>query len=360
MTGLALTAAGSRLHWTAVPAACRLHSATVTVSRLPPLNALRAFEAVARHRSFRKAAAELFVTPAAVTHQIKALEEQLGVELFRRLPRRIELTPAAAAVMPLFQRAFELLAQGVGELRGHGRTPQLTVRATPTFASRWMMRRMHSFLSVHAGIDVRVLGSGRRPVPGGSPGEEEAVAVPDLEIRFSNGRPQGDHVDLLFPVSIVPMCHPRLLKNGPPLKEPSDLRHFTLLHGDSDVEDRTRSAWGLWLRHAGVRTVDPRRGLQFDHSTLALDAAADGLGVTLATPLFAAEELERGEVVVAFPLSIMLDKAYYAVTSAAAMNRPEVAAFRQWLLQEAALDAARAERSTQEQKKRPRKTAASR
>jgi LysR family glycine cleavage system transcriptional activator len=327
----------------------------VTAPRLPPLNALRAFEAVARHRSFRKAAAELFVTPAAVTHQIKALEEQLGVSLFRRLPRRVELTPVAVAVLPLFQRAFELLARGVSELRGFEQTPHLTVRATPTFASRWIMPRMHSFLAAHQGIDVRVLGSGRPPAAkpaSDSSSDGESATVPDIDIRFSNGRPEGDEVDLLFTVDIVPMCHPRLLKGGPALEQPDDLRHFPLLHGDSDIEDRTRSAWGLWLRQAGVRVVDPRRGLQFDHSTLALDAAADGLGVTLATPLFASAELERGDVVVALPLSITLDKAYYAITRPASLNRAEVAAFRQWLLQEAALDARNAERST---KKKPRK-----
>lgn len=348
------TLGGALAPWQASP----LH--TVTASRLPPLNALRAFEAVARHRSFRKAAAELFVTPAAVTHQIKALEDQLGVALFRRLSRRIELTPAAAAALPLFQKAFELLTRGVGELRGIGRTPQLTVRATPTFASRWMMPRMHNFLAAHQNIDVRVLASGHLLSPATalpSAGEAgESAPVPDIEIRFSNGRPEGDHVDLLFTVDIVPMCHPRLLREGPrPLRLPADLRHHALLHGDSHIEDRTRSAWALWLRHAGVTGVDPRRGLQFDHSTLALQAAADGLGVTLATPMFAAAELARGEVEVAFPLAITLDKAYYAITAPAAANRPEVVAFRQWLLREAALDAQDAQRSTKTKKKRPRK-----
>lgn len=332
----------------------------MTLSRLPPLNALRAFEAVARHRSFRKAAAELFVTPAAVTHQIKALEEQLGVELFRRLPRRIELTPVATAALPRFQQAFELLTQGVGELRGFGRTPRLTVRATPTFASRWMMPRLHNFLAAHEGIDVRVLGSGplaSTPAAAGGEGHEP-LHVPDIDIRFSNGRPDGDHVDLLFTMDIVPMCHPRLLEGPRPLQQPSDLRYHALLHGDSNIEDRSRCTWAQWLRQAGVTNVDPGRGMQFDHSTLALDAAADGLGVTLAAPLFASAELERGEVVVAFPMPMRLDKAYYVIASAASMNRPEVAAFRQWVLQEAALDAARAESPTP--KKRPRRSAATR
>lgn len=325
----------------------------VTQTRLPPLNALRAFEAVARHRSFRKAAEELHVTPAAVTHQIKALEEQLGVELFKRLPGGVELTPATTATLPVLKRAFELIALSVNELRNYGRTPQLTVRATPTFASRWMMPRLHTFLAAHEGIDVRVLASGNVLNAAGATTTAGTPIEADIDIRFSNGRPEGEHVDLLFTVGIVPMCHPRLLKSGPwPLKTPADLAHHSLLHGDMHIADRARSAWSLWLRHAGVTTVDPRRGLQFDHPTLALDAAADGLGVTLATPLFAKSELERGDVVVAFPVSITLDRAYYAITSSASSKRPEVLAFRQWLLEEAAADARNA--NAPPKKKRPR------
>lgn len=325
-------------------------------NRLPPLNALRAFEAVARHRSFRKAAAELFVTPAAVTHQIKALEEQLGVELFKRLPGGIELTPATVASLPVLQRAFELIARSVGELRNYGSTPHLTVKTTPTFASRWMMPRLHSFLAANQGIDVRVLASGNVLNAGGNPAGASAGVEPDIEIRFSNGRPDGDHVDLLFNVGIVPMCHPRLLESEPwPLREPADLAHHSLLHGDMHINDRARSAWSLWLRKAGVTNVDPRRGLQFDHPTLALDAATDGLGVTLATPLFAKNELERGDVVVAFPIEITLDRSYYTVTASASSQRPEVIAFRQWLLEEAAAnDRIAAPAKTGRAKKRPR------
>lgn len=329
----------------------------MSYSRLPPLNALRAFEAVARHRSFRKAAAELFVTPAAVTHQIRALEEQLGVTLFRRLPRRIDLTPAAIAALPILQQAFELMSQSVSELRNFGSTPSLIVRTTPTFASRWMMPRLHRFMSAHKDIDVRMLASANLLDSSGRPlAGNQAIGStlePDIDIRFARDRPQGDYVDLLFTVDIVPMCHPRLLREGPhPLKSPSDLRHHALLHGDIAIEDRARSSWARWLREAGVTDVDPRRGLQFDHSTLALDAATDGLGVALATPLFAREELERGEVTVAFPLAITLDRAYYAVTDAASAGRPEVIAFRQWLQQETEADAQELHRATQKQRPR--------
>jgi len=311
----------------------------VSFNRLPPLNALRAFEAVARHKSFRKAAEELFVTPAALTHQIKALEQQLGFALFERLPRRIELTPAAQAALPRFQQGFEALAQAVAELRNHGRAPHLTVGATPTFVSRWLMPRLQRFLSQHPDVDVRLVASGQlinasaREIR--SEDAAESTVDADIEIRFNNGRPHGNNVDLLFTVEVVPMCHPRLLKGPPPLATPDDLRHHTLLHGDARVADRTRSAWARWLKRAGVSDVDPRRGLQLDHSTLALEAAADGLGVTLATPLLAAAEMAEGKVAVAFPLALALDNAYYSVVTDAAMARPEVVAFRDWLLDEA-------------------------
>lgn len=330
----------------------------MSYSRLPPLNALRTFEAVARHRSFRRAAAELFVTPAAVTHQIRLLEEQLGVELFRRLPRRVELTPAAQSALPVLQKAFELMARSVNELRHFGHTPRLTVRASPTFASRWMMPRLRHFLTQHQDIDVRVLGgnlvasqsASQDTADGSNPAQE-----PDIDIRFTQGRPHGSHVDLLFTVDVLPMCHPRLLEEAAhPLKTPADLRHFTLLHGDSGTEDRSRSIWARWLRQAGVSDVDPRRGLQFDHSTLAMDAASDGLGITLATPVFAREEMARGEVAVAFPLSITLDRSYYAILNPATAERPEVASFRQWLLREAAADLQNLPRPAKT--KRPRKS----
>jgi LysR family glycine cleavage system transcriptional activator len=282
----------------------------VSFSRLPPLNALRAFEAVARHKSFRKAAEELFVTPAALTHQIKSLEELLGFSLFERLARRID-----------------------------GQAPHLTVGATPTFVSRWLMPRLQRFLVQHPEIDVRLVASGQlinasaREIRSEDSAESNVDA--DIEIRFSNGRPEGQNVDLLFTVEVVPMCHPRLLKGPQPLRTPEDLSHQTLLHGDARVADRTRSAWARWLRRAGVTDVDPRRGLQLDHSTLALEAAVDGLGVTLAMPLLAAAELAEGKVAVAFPMSLSLDNAYYSVVPDAAMRRPEVVAFREWLLDEA-------------------------
>lgn len=319
-------------------------------NRLPPLNALRAFEAVARNRSFRKAADELFVTPAAVTHQIKQLEEQLGIPLFERRSRGIELTPAARAALPRFRQAFELMAQGVAELRGHGKVPSLAVRATPTIMSRWIMPRIQSFLADFPTVELRLLASDRMFSASPwqmQPEQGENVAAPDIEIQFSAEPPAGDVVDHLLRVDVVPMCSPKLLTGKNALRQPADLKHHTLLHADGMLGDRMRSTWAQWLHEVDARDVDPRRGMQFDHSTLALEAAADGLGVTLAMPLLAAGELERGDVKIAFPQALDLGRSYYAVTSQASLARPEVAAFREWLQKEAAstavaLDARRA------------------
>lgn len=310
--------------------------------RMPSYNSLRAFEAVARLRSFRKAADELFVTPAAITHQIKALEAQLGIALFVRLSHGIELTPAAEAALPRLQQGFDMLVQAVRDLREFGESPRLNVSATPTLASRWMMPRLHRFLAKYPNIDVRLMGSvGQANAQQRNHAEghnAESAQTPDIEIHFSHNKPEGDYVDHLFAVHVVPMAHPKIIDWNAPSRVPDDLRHLTLLHGDARLHDRGQSTWAKWLKQAGAMKVDPRRGLQFDHSTLALKAAADGLGVTLAMPLLAAEELSENKVRILFPTVLPLHQSYYVETHTSAHARPEVRAFHEWLVEEAKQD----------------------
>lgn len=311
--------------------------------RTPSFNSLRAFEAVARLRSFRKAADELFVTPAAITHQIKALEAQLGIALFVRLSHGIELTPAAEAALPRLQQGFEMIMHAVRDLRDFGQSPRLHVAATPTLASRWMMPRLHRFLAKYPNIDVRMMGSSgqvihAQPRNHAEGHNAESAQTPDVEIHFSHSKPAGDYVDHLFAVHVVPMAHPKIIDWNAPSRVPDDLRHLTLLHGDGRLHDRSQSTWAKWLKQAGANKVDARRGLQFDHSTLALKAAADGLGVTLAMPLLAAEELSENKVRILFPTVLPLDQSYFVETHASAIDRPEVRAFRAWLLEEAKQD----------------------
>lgn len=311
----------------------------MNASRLPPLNALRAFEAVARHQSFRKAAEELFVTPAAITHQIKSLESQLGIQLFVRLNRRIELTDAAQASLPLLQQGFNALTQAVSTLRRHSGVTRLTIGTTPTFVSRWLMPRLQGFLTQHPDIDVNIVVSGQiitaSPRSGNDARKPGTTPTTDIDIRLSSEPPDGQTSDLLFEVEIVPMCHPRLLKGPPALESPSDLRYQTLLHSDGHQNDSGQSAWALWLQQAGAHDVDARRGLQLEHSTLALEAAVDGLGVTLAMPTLAAAELAANKLVIAFPISLPLNSAYYVVTPNDTAPRAEVVAFRDWVIAEA-------------------------
>jgi LysR family glycine cleavage system transcriptional activator len=166
----------------------------------------------------------------------------------------------------------------------------------------------------------------------------ESMQNPDVEIHFRPTPPEGEYVDHLFAVHVVPMAHPKIIDWNAPSRVPDDLRHLTLLHGDGRLHDRGQSTWAKWLKRAGALKVDARRGLQFDHSTLALKAAADGLGVTLAMPLLAAEELSENKVRILFPTVLPLDQSYFVETNPGSIERPEVRAFRAWLLEEARQD----------------------
>src|SRR5262247_3634340 len=205
-------------------------------SRLPPLNALKAFESAARHLSVKQAAAELNVTPAAVSHQIKALEDYLGVQLFVRHSRALELTGAARAALPKLRDGFESLAQAVQQLRGYRGSGQLTVSAAPSFAARWLMPRLHRFFEGHPEIDVRVSARLRQPAAGGRRDVAERTTIDmwladsDVAILYGGGDYPEFRVDKLLPLTITPICSPKLVADREhPLLWPRDLRHHLLL-----------------------------------------------------------------------------------------------------------------------------------
>src|SRR5258706_8789247 len=204
--------------------------------RLPPLNALRAFEAVARHLSFKKAAQELHVTPGAVSHQVKMLESHLGVSLFRRLTRALELTPQAQVMLPGVREGLESLAAAVERLRESEDACALTVVAPPNFAARWLVPRLNAFTSAHPALDLHVASrsstiDGREPEAAN--GEDLHEGAPLVTVRFGGGRYPGARVDEVFAAPYVPVCSPRLLGGEHPLLAPDDLRHHTLLHDDT-------------------------------------------------------------------------------------------------------------------------------
>lgn len=293
---------------------------------LPPLTALRAFEAAARHGSFKGAAAELHVTPAAVSHQINALEEHLGVTLFRRLTRKVRLTAAGEAGLADLSAAFALLAQGVDKMRAEETGGALTVGTTPSFAAKWLILRLENFRRTHPGLDVRI--DARIDLV------DFARDDVDLAIRYGRGVYPGLHVDTLARVVAIPVCSPALLQGPDPLREPADLRHHTLLHEDWEPYGGGWVDWEMWLRSAGVTGVDPTKGPRYNHTELVIEAAIDGQGVALVNTVLAQKDLESGRLVRAFDLGIQSDFGYFLVCPPAALAKPKVAAFRDWMLAE--------------------------
>jgi LysR family glycine cleavage system transcriptional activator len=316
-------------------------------TRLPPLNALKAFESVGRHLSVKKAAAELNVTPAAVSHQIKALEDYLGVKLFHRRKRALELTDPARACLPKLREGFDGLMQAVERLRTHKGGAMLTVSVAPSFAARWLMPRLHRFFESHPAVDVRVSARLRQSAEGrrrGSAAERATVetwlADSDVAILYGRGDYPGYRVDKLFELTITPICSPRLLTDPVhPLVRPADLKHQLLLHDDTgDLYDGV-SFWEVWLKAAGVEGVDLSHGAHFSHAVLAFEAAAEGHGVVATMPMLAESDLHAARLVTPFALRAPLQSSYYLVCAESAVGQEGVAAFREWLLAEAAKEA---------------------
>jgi LysR family glycine cleavage system transcriptional activator len=294
--------------------------------RLPPLNALRAFEAAARHLSFTRAADELHVTQTAISHQIKALEERLAVRLFRRLPRGLLLTEEAQRYLPPVRDAFDQIAAATEQLGAGGSSGRLTVSVLPSFAAKWLVPRLGRFRATHPDLDLRISASSQLV--------DFARDDVDIAIRMGRGRYPGLRVDRLFGESMLPVCAPKLLSGAHPLRRPEDLREHVLLHDDD------HTGWQLWLELAGVEGVDPTRGPIFTDSAMVVQAAAEGQGVALARRVLAAGDLAAGRLVQPFEVSLTHDLAYYLVSPEATAEQPRIKAFRAWLLAEAEADPA--------------------
>ncbi|MEK6245985.1 MAG: transcriptional regulator GcvA [Pseudomonadota bacterium] len=314
-----------------------------TLQRLPPLNALRAFEAAARHLSFAMAAKELHVTPAAVSHQVKGLEGHLDQRLFRRLARGLELTRAGRAFLPKLREGFERFGEALEELRAIEDSGTLAVSVAPSFATRWLAPRLHRFVSAQPELDVRINASTRLIDPNRDElAARDAVAGPpvedaDIVVRFGTGDYPGFRVDKLLPVAVTPMCSPRLIEGAQPLRSAADLKHHVLIH-DNVTFDDGRQLWDAWYEAAGLSGADTSHGLRFSHAMLALEAAAEGMGVALGMPVLAESDLAAGRLVAPLKLSLPLKFAYHIVSGEDTADRPDVAAFRNWLLAEAARD----------------------
>lgn len=302
-------------------------AAPLPLRRLPPLNALRAFEVAARHLSFTRAAAELHVTPAAVGQQVRLLEDFMGVPLFRRESRALVLTPAGQACLPGIREGFEHLITAVTEIGSPRDRGRLTISVAPSFAAKWLLPRLVDFEKRQGDIDVHVDASMLLANLGDG--------TVDLAIRYGAGQYPGLMVERLLAEEVYPVCSPALRDGPNPIRSPADLVHHTLLHDDSPDNDPSCPTWSMWLRAAGVHGADTTRGPHFGQSSFALEAAALGRGVALAKGTIASADLAADRVVRLFEMSIPLAFAYYLVYPEAKSSWPKVAAFRAWLFEQA-------------------------
>jgi LysR family glycine cleavage system transcriptional activator len=292
---------------------------------LPSLNALRAFEAAARHLSLTLAGRELHVTQSAVSHQVQNLEDELGVELFRRLPRSLRLTPAGEALAAAAREAFGRIEDAA---RAVDRRPaRLCVSVLPSFAARWLLPRLKRFRSSWPRLELRIHAS-REPCDFARDGV-------DVAIRYGRGGFRGLRSEELFSEEIFPVCSPRLART---LRSPADLRRHVLLH---DEVRAAHGGWAEWLRAVGAKGIDARRGTTFTDAHLMLQAAADGQGVALARSALAAGDLAAGRLVRPFECGVPARYHYFLVCPPAHAGRPEVRAFRDFLVAEVARQARR-------------------
>jgi LysR family glycine cleavage system transcriptional activator len=312
------------------------------IYRLPPLNALRVFESAARHLSFKEAAAELHITQAAVSHQVKSLEEYLGIELFRREGRGVQLTEAARASLPRLREGFDALAAAVETIHERSEETELAITAPPVFVARWLMPRLAEFSKLAPDIEVRVAASSRT-VDAGALDAAALMSNLDLrnetsgvEIHLGAGDYPGFRADRLFSVSMTLVASPELVVGDPPLREPADLAQHVLLHDDAMDLVAHGNAWQKWLEAAGVADrVDGSHGPRFSTNMLSIEAASQKLGVALALRPMVDADLASGRLVEPFRIEVNPGSAYFLVCPEIIADRPAVAAFRSWLLEKA-------------------------
>lgn len=288
--------------------------------RLPPLNALRSFEAAARLASFSKAADELHVTHGAVSRAIRHLEGELGCTLFERTTRKVALTPPGAAYAAAIRDALDRMASATLAITEGQSAGVLTVSTVDSFAAKWLVPRLSRFRRTHPDIDVRLA-----TFDGLANMVTDGI---DIAIRFGGGRYAGLSSELLLRVEVFPACSPRLLEGSDPLAEPRDLERHTLIHDDFEI------TWAMWLRAANVQGVDASRGPSFLSSGLAIQAAIQGEGVVLGRSALVADDLREGRLVRPFDFVMPAEVAYHVVYPPRALEKPKVRAFRDWLMAE--------------------------
>jgi LysR family glycine cleavage system transcriptional activator len=291
--------------------------------RLPPLNALKAFEAAARHESFTRAAEELCVTQGAVSHQVKALEADLAIKLFNRERQRLIITEAGRDYLAVVRDALDRIAVGTERLLHRQSAGVLTVSTSPDFAAKWLVHRLGHFAEAHAGIDLRVSATMHHV--------DFAREDVDMAVRHGDGNWPGLDAVQLSAEQLFAICSPKLM-SGRRLARPADILKFPLIHLDS------RADWTKWLRVAGISDDNVRHGPVLNRASMVIDAAINGQGIALARTTLAAWDLINGRLVRPFAEALRLSKTYWIVCPKATSNVPKIATFRDWLLAEAAQD----------------------
>jgi LysR family glycine cleavage system transcriptional activator len=292
--------------------------------RLPPLNALKAFEAAARHESFTRAAEELCVTQGAVSHQVKALEAELAIKLFNRERQRLIITEAGKDYLTVVRDALDRIAIGTERLLQRQNAGVLTVSTSPDFAAKWLVHRLGHFAEAHAGIDLRVSATLHHV--------DFAREEVDLAVRHGDGNWPGLDTIRLSAEQLFAVCSPKLLSGRRRLNKPADILNFPLLHLDS------RTDWKNWLQSVGLDGADVVHGPVLNRASMVIDAAIDGQGIALARTTLAASDLISGRLVRPFDEELRLSKTYWVICPKATTTLPKIVMFRDWLLSEAASD----------------------
>lgn len=293
---------------------------------IPSLNALRAFEAAARYQSFGMAADELCVTPAAISQQIKSLENHLGIRLFQRVGRRVVITQEGHMILPELREAFSLIEKSLSRLNDD-ETGLLTINTTLALAAKWLLPRIHHFQSRYPDIDIRLNTNDRL-----TRFEHENV---DAAIIFGPGDYEGLNA---LPIktntheNIFPVCSPQLLTKNKPLKTVEDLKFHTLLHDDTVLNSTLLPDWKQWLSTANCR-INAEKGLHFGNSVLAIEAAINGQGVALSCELVARDDLKAGRLIQPLSIPCTLEYSYHLIFPKRRVSK-KVELFYEWLVEE--------------------------
>jgi len=292
---------------------------------LPPLDLIQGFEAAARTLSFTKAAEELYITQSAVSRQMRALEEHLGVALFERRPRSLALTEQGRSLHLAAGEFLERLQEATDRLRSNGGAPHLTVTTTGGFASLWLIPRLRSFTALHPDVDVRIAATYKT--------FNLERSLVDVAVRYCKEEEAPEGAIRLFGEELFPVCSPALQNEGPhPLRTLGDLQNHALLHMD---EARGQLDWDTWLTAQGHADLKPAASMRFDSYEQMIQAAIGGQGVAMGIGRLVSALMDQGKLVAPFCKSVIGARAYYIIRSATTGNRAHVQAFVHWLVQQA-------------------------